>query len=85
MAEASFSAYLLPQKMLKTAEKVHFLTKKSATNFGRAFFWPISTLDKQNVIISPVWGTFLKKVLKTGEMLINLINFSKTSPKLGKC
>ena len=61
MAEASFSAYLLPQKMLKTAEKVHFLTKKKRDQFWSRFFWPISTLDKQNVIISPVWGTFSEK------------------------
>ena len=60
MAEASFSAYVLPQKMLKTAEKVHFLTKK-ARPILVALFWPISTLNKQNVIISPVWGTFSEK------------------------
>ena len=57
MAEASFSAYVLPQRMLKTAEKMHFLTKKR-DQFWSRFFWPVSTLNKQNVIISPVWGTF---------------------------
>ena len=29
MAKASFSAYVLLKKILKTAEKVHFLAKKA--------------------------------------------------------
>ena len=42
MAKASFSAYFLVIKMLlKTGEKVHFLTQKSTTNFGLPFcFFP---------------------------------------------
>ena len=37
VAKASFSAYVLLKKILKTAEKVHFLASKSTTNFGRVF------------------------------------------------
>ena len=37
MAKASFSAYVLLKKRLRTAEKVHFLAQKSATNFGLPF------------------------------------------------
>ena len=37
MAKASFSAYVLGNILLTTAEKVHFLARKSTTNFGRPF------------------------------------------------
>ena len=37
MAKASFSAYVLGKILLRTQEKAHFSTKKSTTNFGRAF------------------------------------------------
>ena len=37
MAKASFSAYVLGKKLLKTGEKVNVLTKKNTTNFGLPF------------------------------------------------
>ena len=37
MAKPSFSAYVLGKKLLETGEKLHFLTEKSTTNFGRPF------------------------------------------------
>ena len=41
LAKASFSAYVLVKMLLKTGEKVHFSTKKCATNFGLPFcFFP---------------------------------------------
>ena len=43
MAKASFSAYVLGIMLLKPGEKVHFSTKKSATNFGLPFcFFPFT-------------------------------------------
>ena len=50
----SFYAHALLKKMLKSAEKVHFLAKQR-TNFGCAFLADFDT-KQQNVITSPVWG-----------------------------